>query len=259
EEALKLTAEHLERDYDLRRKVRGAFIYPAIIVITMAVIGILMLVYVVPTMVATFEELGVKLPFTTMIIVVVSRFLIDRWILSSILLAVSAALFVAGLGSERGKRVLAAISLKLPVISEMVKKINSARASRTLSSLISSGVEIVEALDITKDVVQNVRFKKVLAEARDEIQKGNPISKVFIENSGLFPLLVGEMIAVGEETGKLSEMLSRLAGFYEDDVAESTKALSTIVEPVLMIIIGSIVGFFAISMIQPIYSVVGGL
>ena len=259
EESLKLTAEHLERDYDLRRKVRGALIYPAIIILAMAVIGVLMLVYVVPILLATFEELGVKLPFTTKIIVVVSGFLVGHWLLSSVLSVVFVLAAVLTVGSVRGKRVLSAVSLRLPVISEIVVKINSARTSRTLSSLISSGVEIVEALEITEDVVQNVRFKKVLASAREEIQKGNPISKVFIENSNLFPLLVGEMMAVGEETGKLSEMLSRLASFYEDDVSESTKSLSTVVEPVLMIIIGSIVGFFAISMIQPIYSVVGGL
>lgn len=259
EESLKVVAEHLERDYDLRRKVRGAFVYPAIILAAMLIIGVLMMIYVVPTLLATFEELEVQLPFSTQIIVSVSRFLIDHWLLSSAGAVSLISLFGFFLQSGAGRKTVSFVLLKLPVISEMVKKINSARTSRTLSSLISSGVEIVEALEITEDVIQDHHFKKVLGLAREEIQKGNPISKVFIESSRLYPLLVGEMMAVGEETGKLSEMLLRLATFYEDDVSDSTKALSTIIEPVLMIFIGTVVGFFAVSMIQPLYSLTSGL
>ena len=259
EESLKVVAEHLERDYDLRRKVRGAFVYPAIILIAIIIIGVLMLIYVVPTLVTTFEEFEVELPFSTKVIIFVSGFLIDRWLLSSFIAAVLASLSFLFWRSNAGKKSLSFVLLKLPVISEIVRKINSARTSRTLSSLISSGVEIVEALEITEDVVQDHHFKKVLGLAREEIQKGNPISKVFIESSRFYPLLVGEMMAIGEETGKLSEMLLRLASFYEDDVADSTKALSTIIEPVLMILIGAVVGFFAISMIQPLYSLTSGI
>ena len=254
-----MVAEHLERDYDLRRKVRGAFVYPFIILISMIIIGVLMLIYVVPTLVTTFEEFEVELPFSTKVIIFVSGFLIDRWLLSSFIAAVLASLSFLFWRSNAGKKSLSFVLLKLPVISEIVRKINSARTSRTLSSLISSGVEIVEALEITEDVVQDHHFKKVLGLAREEIQKGNPISKVFIESSRFYPLLVGEMMAIGEETGKLSEMLLRLASFYEDDVADSTKALSTIIEPVLMILIGAVVGFFAISMIQPLYSLTSGI
>ncbi|MCH7882917.1 type II secretion system F family protein [Patescibacteria group bacterium] len=259
EEALTLVGQQLERDYDLRRKVRGAFIYPAVILVAMVMIGIIMLIYVVPTLLVTFEELEVDLPPTTAFIVFVSSFFLNHGILAFFL-----AIFFIGalwyLGSrESGKKMIGNLFLRFPVISGIIKKMNSARTSRTLSSLISSGVDIIEALDVTRDVIQNYRFKKVLEEAKKEIQKGNPISAVFIRHSNLYPLLVGEMIAVGEETGKLSEMLLRLATFYESEVADETKALSTIIEPVLMIVIGIAVGFFAISMIQPLYSVVGGL
>ena len=259
EEALRLVAQQLERDYDLKRKVRGAFIYPAIIFLTMIVIGILMMIYVVPTLVSTFEELDVELPLTTMIIVGISRFLIDSWFTSLIILAAFALVIFVFIRSETGKNIFSALLLKIPVISGITKKVNSARVSRTLSSLISSGVEIVEALRVTEEVVQSSKFKKVLVVAQNEVQKGRPISRVFIENSDSFPLLVGEMMAVGEETGKFSEMLSRVASFYEEDVADSTKSLSTIIEPVLMIVIGIIVGFFAISMIQPLYSLSSGI
>ncbi|MBI2039315.1 MAG: type II secretion system F family protein [Candidatus Niyogibacteria bacterium] len=259
EESLKLVAMQMERDYDLIRKVRGAFMYPAIILAAMVAIGILMLIFVVPTLLQTFEELDVEIPATTQFIVSVSSFFLNHSILASVL---SLAVIGAGVGavlSARGRQIVGIVLLRLPVISGIVKKVNAARTARTLSSLIGSGVEIMEALSVTTDVVQNPRFKRVLEESRSEIQKGNPISAVFIKHSHLYPVVVGEMIAVGEETGKLSEMLERLAVFFEEEVAEETKSLATVIEPFLMIIIGAIVGFFAISMIQPIYSVVGGI
>lgn len=258
EEALRLIAQQLERDYDLRRKVRGAFAYPLIILAAMLIIGILMMVYVVPTLIDTFKELGVELPATTKLVVGVSSFIINHWILTLLaaLSVFSAAVMLAS--SQKGKEFFSAVFLKTPVISGLMKKINSARVSRTLSSLVSSGIEIVEALQITEGVVRSPKFKRVLNLAREEIQKGNPVSRAFIENRDVFPLLVGEMMSVGEETGKFSEMLFKLASFYEEDVSESTKSLSTIIEPALMIAIGIFVGFFAISMIQPLYSISSG-
>lgn len=258
EEALRLIAQQLERDYDLRRKVRGAFAYPLIILAAMLIIGILMMVYVVPTLIDTFKELGVELPATTKLVVGVSSFIINHWILTLLaaLSVFSAAVMLAS--SQKGKEFFSAVFLKTPVISGLMKKINSARVSRTLSSLVSSGIEIVEALQITEGVVRSPKFKRVLNLAREEIQKGNPVSRAFIENRDVFPLLVGEMMSVGEETGKFSEMLFKLASFYEEDVSESTKSLSTIIEPALMMAIGIFVGFFAISMIQPLYSISSG-
>ena len=180
EEALGLIAQQLERDYDLMRKVKSALVYPAIIVLAMVAIGALMMIYVVPTLISTFRELDVELPATTAFIIATSDFLINHWILS---LAISAAVFTAlffAVRSKSGKDILSAVFLKTPLISGLVKKVNAARISRTLSSLVSSGVEIVEALEVTEEVVQNPRFKNVLARAREEIQMGNPISRVFI-------------------------------------------------------------------------------
>ncbi len=259
DEALKLVAQQLERDYDLRRKVRGALAYPAVILSAMVVIGILMMVYVVPTLIQTFEELEVELPSTTAFVVLVSKFLIEKWLLSLVVVVSFAGAIITAASSDGGKNFLSAVLLKTPVVSSLIKKVNSARVSRTLGSLIGSGVDIVEALRVTGEVIQNPKFKKVLVLAEEEIQKGNQISQIFIKNSNLFPLLVGEMMSVGEETGKFSEMLSRLADFFEEDVSQSTKTLSTVIEPVLMITMGVVVGFFAISMIQPLYSLTSGI
>jgi len=149
--------------------------------------------------------------------------------------------------------------IKFPVISNLVKELNTARTARTVSSLLLSGVSLGRSLEITEDVVQNIYFKKVLKEAKIAIEKGESFSKVFQANAKLYPIMMGEMIEVGEETGKLSDMLIDIALFYEEEVDTKTKNLSTIIEPLLMIVIGAAVGFFAISMISPLYSILGSI
>lgn len=151
------------------------------------------------------------------------------------------------------------VVMRTPVISRLVQEINTARTARTISSLLSSGVSIVRAVEITEDVVQNVFYKKVLREAREAIEKGAPFSGVFEANTKLYPVMMAEMVAVGEETGKLADMLLQIALFYEEEIENKTKNLSTIIEPVLMIFIGAGVGFFAISMISPLYSILGSI
>ena len=158
-----------------------------------------------------------------------------------------------------GKKNIDWLFIRIPVVKGINQKYNSARACRTLSSLISSGVNILEALDITKGVLQNHFYQNVLDDAKNKIQKGDTISGAFLSDEAvkLFPPLVGEMIAIGEETGELSGMLLQLSVFYEAEVAAATKDISTIIEPALMIVIGIVVGFFAISMISPMYNLAG--
>ena len=148
---------------------------------------------------------------------------------------------------------------RLPVIGVMAKETNSARTARTLSSLLNSGVDVIQAIEITEEVIQNVFYKKILQEARTRVEKGTALSEVFVERTDLYPILVGEMILVGEETGQISGMLGELAQFYENEVERKTKDLSTIIEPLLMVVIGAGVGFFAMAMIAPIYSISDGL
>ena len=259
EESLKLVSQQLERDHDLKRKVKGAMMYPAIIVMAMILIGILMMIYVVPTLTSTFNELGVELPTSTKFIIATSNFFASQSLLAVGLVLATVGAFAYFVRSAPGKKLVSTVSLYIPVISGLVKKMNSARTVRTFGSLIGSGVEVLEALEITEEVIQNNHFKEVIKGARTNIQKGRPISETFIANEKLYPILVGEMMAVGEETGKLSEMLERLAEFYEGEVSAQTKDLSTIIEPILMVLIGAVVGFFAISMITPLYSSLGNL
>ncbi|MEW5907763.1 MAG: type II secretion system F family protein [Patescibacteria group bacterium] len=258
-ESLRLIGEQLERDHTLRKKIKGALVYPAIIITAMVGIGILMLIYVVPTLVSTFQELGVDLPISTRIVIATSNSLLNYPLVFVAALFILASLLLFFFRSQKGRYLMSNILMRLPLFSSLVKKINSARTARTLSSLISAGVDILNALTITKDVLTNYKYQEVIQRARDDIQKGMPISESFKKASNVYPILVGEMMAVGEETGKLSEMLLRIAGFYEDEVAETTKNMSTIIEPILMVIIGAVVGFFAVSMIKPMYSMVNNM
>lgn len=258
-ESLKLISDQLERDHTLIKKVKGALIYPAVVVTAMILIGILMMIYVVPTLVATFKDLNVELPTSTKVVINISDFLKNHTVLFFSALFGFVIALISLARTETGRRAISTILLKLPIFSNLIKKINAARTSRTLASLISAGVNVVEALSITQNVLQNFQYKKVLEEAKKIVQKGSPISEAFKKAENLYPLLVGEMMAVGEETGKMSDMLLRLATFYEDEVAETTKDMSTIIEPILMIIIGAAVGLFAISMIKPMYSMMDGI
>ena len=252
--ALKLIGSQLERAYTLKKKIKGAMIYPGIILVAMVIIGILMLVFVVPTLTQTFEELGAELPRSTESIIVASEFLAEQTLLAILIPTLIGILSYYGLRTRRGKRAFYYTLLHVPIIGELVKEIQAARTARTLSSLLSSGVEIVTSISITKEVLQNPYYREVLSRAEEDVQKGTPLSGAFTDNEHLYPILVGEMISVGEETGKLPDMLLSVAEFYESEVEQKTKDMSTIIEPFLMIIIGTFVGFFALSMISPIYS-----
>jgi type IV pilus assembly protein PilC len=252
--ALKNVGMQLEKSYLLTKKVKGAMTYPAVIFSLMIVIGTLMMIYVVPTLSSTFESLGAQLPLGTRIIIAISNGLKDYIVYILIIAIALGFLFTWFLRTARGKRMLDWTLLHLPVVGELVKEVNSARTARTLSSLIASGVDIVVALSVTEEVLQNIYYKEVLKQLEAVIQKGDPMSKIFGEHLDLYPIFVGEMVAVGEETGKIGDMLLGVAEFYEEDVDQKTKDMSAIIEPVLMIVIGAAVGVFAISMISPIYS-----
>jgi len=253
--SLKIVSNQMESSYKLKSKIRGAMMYPAIIVVIMLVVGILMMIFVVPGIVATFKELNTDLPLTTKVIISLSDFFKFHSVLSAIIiLGVILGTYLFSL-SQIGKKIIDMCILKVPVISVLMKEINSARTARTLSSLLSAGVPFAESITITGNVIQNSYFKNILFEAKTRVEKGENISAVFLENTKLYPVFVGEMINVGEETGKLPAMLLEVAAFYEESVEQKTKDMSTIIEPILMIIIGAAVGFFALSMIAPIYSV----
>ena len=253
-EALKLVSEQFDKSYTLRRKIIGAMIYPAVIIIAIIAIGVLMMIFLIPTLSATFRDLNVPLPLSTRIVIGLSDFLVHDIFL---VLAGAGALiliFVWLPKTKLGKKTLDGVLLRLPFINSLTRQVNSAVIMRMISSLVSAGVSLTKTMEVTEKVVQNYYYKQVMIEALDKVQKGIALSVIFSAHQNLFPIFVSEMSAVGEETGKLPEMLLKGAVFFEDEVDQVTKNLSTIIEPALMVVIGLAVGFFAISMIGPMYS-----
>ena len=258
-EALQTLAVQMEKSASLKKRIKSAMIYPVIIICIMIIIGILMMIYVMPTLLNVFEKSNMELPASTKFFIALSNF-INNYTLLTILGIIG---FVSGviyfLRTKIGKIVFSWTIVRLPVIGTIAKETNSARTARTLASLLDSGVDVVQSLEITSDVLQNVYYKEIIRQAKDSVEKGSPLSQTFVENKNLYPILVGEMILVGEETGKISGMLGELAIFYETEVDRKTKDLSTIIEPLLMVVIGGAVGFFALALISPIYSMSDGI
>ncbi len=254
-ESLANVGYQMERTQELIRKVRGAMIYPVVILVAIVIVAVLMLIYVVPTLTQTFDELGVEVPTATKVITAISDFMAANSILVLILMGIfflGAYLFAR---SKAGSSLILAAALKLPVIGELVRETYAARAARTLASLMTSGVPLVSGLAIAEQVVGAPPFAKVIADAREGVRKGEALSAAFAANPKLYPILMSDMLAVGEETGNTAQMLEQVATFYETDVEQRTKDLSTIIEPVLMLVIGAAVGVFAVAMIAPIYSI----
>ncbi|MCD5381030.1 MAG: type II secretion system F family protein [Candidatus Pacebacteria bacterium] len=258
-ESLQTLSLQMERANTLKKKIKGAMIYPIIVMIIMVIIGILMLIYVMPEITSVFEGMGKDLPATTAFLISASNFMVAHT-LSVIVGMIAVVLgFVRLLKTKWGKISTSWLIPKLPIVGTLAKEANSARTARTLSSLLNSGVDVIQSIEITEEVLQNVYYKEILAEAAVRVEKGTALSEVFIERKDLYPILVGEMILVGEETGQIAGMLGELAVFYETEVERKTKDLSTIIEPLLMVVIGGSVGFFALAIIGPIYSISDGL
>ena len=255
-ESFRNIANQLEKNYLLAKKVKGAMVYPGVIIVAMSLVGFFMMTYIVPTLSKTFKELNVELPQTTQAVIAISDFLQTQTIAFFGIILLSIMGVVLFFKSTVGKHVLDISLVKAPLFGELTRHINSARTARTLSSLLKAGVPYLQSMQITKQVITNHLFKNVLEKAEKKVESGDKISQIFMDNEKLYPAFVGEMIAVGEETGELSDMLLKVAEFYENEVEQKTKNMSTIVEPLLMLIVGIAVGFFAISMISPMYSLV---
>lgn len=257
--ALTEVGSNLEKANNLTKKIKGALIYPGVIISAMIVIGILMFAFVVPTLAKTFIELGVKLPASTRFVIFMGNFFSENLLLSFIILIGFGASMYFIFKAKSLAKYIDFVILRLPMIGTLAKELNTARTARTMSSLLLSGVSITRAIEITQDVVQNVYYRNALEEAKTKVEKGAPFSQVFEEHPNLYPVMMVAMVQVGEETGKLSDMLLQIALFYEEEIDNKTKNLSTIIEPVLMIFVGAGVGFFALSMITPLYSILDNI
>ena len=259
EEVMGILELQLEKEHELTSKVKGAMTYPAVILVVMVGIGIIMLTYILPKLMGVFKDMDVALPRSTQVIIFISDTLRQYHFLvmgGFIILAVFLKIFLT---TKSGKRTVSFLAINIPLINNIVIKVNCARFARVYSSLLKSGVSVVEALRIVSRTLTNHYYKIAFEEGIEQVQKGVNLSKVIEKNSKVFPVLVVQMVEVGEETGKTESILLKLAEFYEEEVNNITKNMSSIIEPVLMVIIGSAVGFFAVSMLQPMYSIMDNI
>ena len=255
ESALVRTAEQLEADDSLRRQVKSAMVYPGVIMTFAFTVLIALVVFLVPIFEGIFEQFGGELPFITKITVALSDALVSKWYL-----------FIAGTvgivfafrkwkNSDKGRKQWDTIRLKFPFqIGKIVQKVALARWSRTLAALTTAGVPILQALDITGKTAGNWVVEKAMADVIDSVKSGGTMAAP-LKDSPVFPSMVVHMLGVGEETGAVDTMLNKIADFYEDQVAAAVKALTSILEPVMIVLVGGIVGFIVIAMYMPLFKV----
>jgi len=255
EEVLDILYIQLKKEHELASRIKGAMMYPAVIIFAMTVIGTLMMIFVVPSLLNIFIEMEVELPLSTRIIVFISDALKNHGISIFLGFIILAVLFFKGIKTPQGKKYFDYFLLRLPTINGIISKVNMARFSRTLSSMIASGISIVEALKIISATLGNTYYQESVEDACQHIQKGVELSEVIGRYDNLYHPLMIHMIEVGEETGTLEETLKQVAEFYEDEIDQITANMSSIIEPILMLVIGGAVGFFAVSMIQPMYGI----
>jgi len=252
---LELSAEQMRKDYDLKSRVKGAMMYPAVILLVMAAVGVVVMVYIIPKLTAVFVSMNADLPASTKLLIGISDLLTKHGLEVLGVVLVLGYLLRRFLQTNTGIRIFDKLILRLPIFGDISKKINVARFARTTSSLIKGGVSISTALKTVSKTLSNYYYKESISNAAEKIEKGSTLKDILGETENLYSPLVLQMIEVGEETGSLDSILMNLAEFYEGEINETTKNLSTIIEPILMVLMGVAVGFFAISMIQPMYSI----
>lgn len=221
----------------------------------MVVIGVVLAIFVLPKLTATFKEFDTKLPLITRIVIVISDFMAGHAILVIVGLIAFVVAVIMFMRTPAGKRALAGFLLNMPLVNPIVKKINMARFARILSSLMKSGIAVVQGLEVTSDAMENVYYREVIAATAENVKLGKPLTEALSEHSKLFPFLVTQMLAIGEETGNLEDILEQMAIHYEAEIDDTMKNLSSIIEPLLLLVIGVVVGFLALALIMPIYNI----
>lgn len=255
EEVLDMLSIQLKKDHDITSKVRGAMMYPCVIITAMAGIGILMMVFVFPSLLNMFAESGAELPFLTRVLISISQLLQTQGPLLLVGFIALVIAFLKVIKTPAGKKAFDGVLLKLPMIGGVIMKVNVARFSRTVSSMVSSGVSIVQALDTVSNTLGNYYYSRSAKDACMKVQKGLNLSEVVAEYGNLYPSMMIHMIEVGEETGSMETTLKQVAEFYEEEVDQFTSNLSSVIEPILMLLMGGAVGLFALAVIQPMYSI----
>lgn len=256
--SLSLLADEQERDYGFRSRVMGALLYPGFIVVAMFVVGIIMVTRIVPALESVYKESNIDLPWTTKTVVAVTNSIIGYWYLYVIGIVVIVALMVRYYSSEEGRRSINSVMLRIPVVGDLLMDLEMARMTRILGIMLQTGVPIIQSLDSVSLVMDSIIYREALQMTARNVERGAPISQSMAKFE-VFPNAVTEMIAAGEKTGKLDEVLDKLANFYEAQTSQATKNLASLVEPVVFVVVGLGVAFMVFSIIVPIYNLASAI
>jgi len=254
EEALSQITNQMKKSHQLTSKVKGAMIYPAVIMVAMIGISFFVVFYILPKILVMFEEVKADLPMATRVLIGITKFTQNYWWLMLIVVVGTIAIFFRLLKMPKFKRVIHTINLKAPIFGKIIQKINLARFTLTLSSLLSSTIPIIEAAKICSEVVTNVIFRDNLLAASESLKKGESLATILARSPQTFPPMVTEMIMVGEQTGEVEKMLAELAEYYNNEVDTIMNNFTAVIEPVIILLLGLGVAGIAVAVIMPMYS-----
>jgi type IV pilus assembly protein PilC len=256
EETLQRVADQLEKDDSLRRQVKSAMMYPTLIGGFALLVLFALVTFLVPVFEKIFKDFGGQLPAITRVTVALSHLVTKQWYIGLAVIVGTVYGFRKWKSSEKGRVQWDRFKLRVPwKIGDIVQKVALARFSRTYSALIAAGVPMLQAIEITGKTAGNKVVEHAMEKVRESVKGGGSIAAPMRDEPGAFPGMVTQMVAVGEETGALETMLSKIADFYEDEVAAAVKALTSILEPLMIVVVGAIVGFIVISMYMPMFQV----
>jgi type IV pilus assembly protein PilC len=252
ENILEKIAVELEEKNALSSKIKSAMIYPSIILLVIIGVVVLMMFVLVPSMAEIYQDFDAELPFATRFLMGMSDFIVSYWWLILSILAILVIAFKYYRDTPKGKRNLDKLILKIPSLGVIITKMELSQFTRILSLLLGSGLPIIKAIELTANSLGNTMFRETLEEAKDEVEKGGPLA-IPLARSEYYPLLVSSMIAVGEETGEIDTVLAKVSEYYKDEVDTATSNLSTILEPLFLIIMGLAIGFIAMAVYMPMF------
>jgi len=255
EKSLEYLSIQLHREADLKSKVKGAMIYPSVIICAMIVIGVLMSIFVLPKLTSIFKDFDTQLPLITRIVIGFADFASANAFMTLFSMVLFIAAIVGVYSTYEGKKYFHLLFLHFFVINTIVKKVNLARFSRILSSLLKSGIPVVQALEVASDSMGNIPYRELTAETAKDVRLGKTLADSLGKDESLFPPLVVQMLQVGEESGTVEDILEQLAVHYEEDVDNTLRNLSSVIEPLLLLFIGGVVGVLAMALISPIYNI----
>ena len=255
DQALRRIATQQEKDQAIMRRVRGAMIYPAIVLLVIIAVIVFMMVTIVPEVSKLYEGLGQNLPFLTAVMIDTSNFIINYWWLALVVIGIAGYFIVQYFKTESGIRLLDTLKLNTPPFKELFRKMYMARFTRTAETLLATGVPMLDMLAITSEAVNNTLVGESIDKAAEQVKGGVALSKA-IKDQDYILILVPQMIKIGEQSGQIDQMMGKVANVYEDELDEQIKALSTTIEPVLMVIMAVFAGGIVMAVLFPIYSLV---